>query len=59
MKNILITLTLTLATLTVASALVSKSSSSVLDGTVIVAGNPPPLCPPICSDASTIVVHKP
>jgi hypothetical protein len=49
MKPILITLTFALATLTMASAVVSKSTTSVLDHTVMLSDDPPPICPPICS----------
>jgi hypothetical protein len=60
MKPILITLTFALATLTVASTLVSKSSTSVLDRTVLLSDdNPPPICPPICSDSTPIIIHRP
>jgi|HubBroStandDraft_1064217.scaffolds.fasta_scaffold1616863_1 hypothetical protein len=62
MKPILITLTFTLATLTVASALVSKSSNSVLDHTVVLSdNNPPPICPPICSNdpSADDVIRRP
>lgn len=56
MKKIMITLTFALATLTVASALAPKSSNSVLDHTTMVSDdNPPPICPPICSDSMPIV----
>jgi hypothetical protein len=64
MKPILITLTFALATLTVASAVVSKSSIPVAPHTVLLSDdNPPPICPPICGDASStsgpIIIHRP
>jgi hypothetical protein len=63
MKPIMIALTFALATLTVASTMAPKPSTSVLDRTVLVSDDdPPPICPPICSNSSNstpIVVRRP
>lgn len=64
MKRILVTLTFALGALTIASAVVSKDSSSVLDQTTVLSdNNPPPICPPICPDPSSdggpIIIRHP
>jgi len=54
MKRILVTLTFALGLLTIGSAVVSNHSSNILDHTVLVSqDDPPPICPPICSNGSS------